>query len=79
VGFEGDRTRGICSVLWRAHIVGAAGGGAMRRGLPSPRRMRQSSAYGTLMVGLRAVVEKTSGHHESQLMGEYVCCMAAAV
>ncbi len=51
----------------------------MRRGLPSPRRMRQSSAYGTLMVGLRAVVEKTSGHHESQLMGEYVCCMAAAV
>ena len=59
--------------------MGAAGGGAMRRGLPSPRRMRQSSAYGTLMVGLRAVVEKTFGDRESQLMGVHVCCMAAAV
>ena len=51
----------------------------MRAALPSSRRMRQSSAYGTRMVGLRAVVEKTSGHHESQLMGVYVCSMAAAV
>jgi len=49
----------------------------MTGALPSSFRMRQSSAYGTRMVGLRAVVEKTAGHQESQLMRVQVCDMAA--